>query len=50
MNLALKPTVKKELNTLIATKTIFPIRRIEWVANLVLVGKNNGDIRLCINF
>lgn len=31
-------------------KIIFPIRHIEWVANLVSVRKKNGEIRFCVNF
>ena len=28
---------------------IKPIRHSTWVSNLVLVRKNNGDIRLCVD-
>jgi hypothetical protein len=27
-----------------------PVRYSEWVANLVLVRKKNGEIRVCIDF
>ena len=50
MHPSLEPTVKAELNKLLATHIIFPIRHMQWVANLVPVHKKNGDIRLCVDF
>ena len=50
MHPALEPAVKKELNKLLTTRIIFPIHHTQWVANLVLVRKKNGDIRLCVDF
>ena len=47
---SLEPTIKKELNKLLAARIIFPIRHTQWVANLVPVRKKNGDIRLCVDF
>ena len=47
---SLEPTIKKELNKLLATRIIFPIQHTQWVANLVPVRKKNGDIRLCVDF
>ena len=47
---SLEPTIKKELNKLLAAKIIFPIKHTQWVANLVLVRKKNRDIRLCVDF
>ena len=48
---SLEPTIKKELNKLLAaSRIIFPIRHTQWVANLVPVRKKNGDIRLCVDF
>jgi hypothetical protein len=46
----LEPLVKGESNKLLATKIIFPIRHTQWIANLVPVGKKNGDITLCVDF
>ena len=46
----LKPHSKKELNKLMRAKIIFTIRYSQWVSNNVLVRKNNGDIRICIDF
>ena len=46
----LKPTIKAELNKLLASRIIFPVRHMQWVANLVLVQKKNSDIHLCIDF
>ena len=45
----LEPTIKKELNKILDAKIIFPIRHTQWVANLVPVRKENGDIRLCVD-
>ena len=47
---SLEPTIKKELNKLLAARIIFPIQHTQWVANLVPVRKKNGDIRLCVDF
>ena len=47
---SLEPTIKKELNKLLASKIVFPIRHTQWVANLVPVRKKNEDIRLCVDF
>ena len=46
----LEPTIKKELNKLLATKNIFPIWHTQLVSNLVPVKKKNGDIQLCVHF
>jgi hypothetical protein len=46
----LEPQIKKELNKLLQAKIIFPVRHSQWVSNLVPVRKNNGDIRICIDF
>ena len=50
MHPSLDPTVKAELNKLLAARIIFPIWHTQWVANLVPVWKKNGDIRLCVDF
>lgn len=46
----LEPTVKAELNKLLAGRIIFPVHHTQWVANLVPVQKKNIDIRLCVDF
>jgi hypothetical protein len=50
MHPSLEPQVKDELNKLLAARIIFPVRHTQWIANLVPVRKNNGDIRLCVDF
>ena len=50
MQPSLKPTMKDELNRLLAACIIFPVHHTQLVANLVPVWKKNGEIRLCINF
>ena len=50
MHPRLDPFVKKELGKLLLARIIFPIRHMQWLANLVPVHKKNGEIRLCVNF
>ena len=38
------------MKKLLDDKIIFKIRHSEWVSNLVLVRKNSGEIRLCVDF
>ena len=35
---------------MLKAKVIFPIRHLKWVSNMVRVRKNNGDIRIFIEF
>jgi hypothetical protein len=44
------PVMEKEVKKILDEKIIIPLRYSEWVANLVLVRKKNGEIRLCVNF
>ena len=50
MHRILELAVKDELNKYLAARIIFPVRHTQWVANLVPVGKKNGDIHLCVDF
>jgi hypothetical protein len=50
MHPSLEPQVKAEMNKLLVAKIIFLVRHTQWIANLVLVRKKNGDIRICIDF
>jgi hypothetical protein len=50
MHPSLEPQVKAELNKLLVARIIFPVRHTQWISNLVPVRKNNGDIRLCVDF
>ena len=50
MHPSLESLVKKELNKLLVAKIIFPVRHTTWVANLILVVKKSGEIRICIDF
>ena len=43
------PIREKEVKKLMDAKIIIPLRYSEWVANLVHVGKKNGEIRLCVD-
>jgi hypothetical protein len=46
----LLPIIEKELKRLLDAKIIIPLRYSKWVANLVHVKKNHGEIRLCVEF
>ena len=46
----LLPVVEKEIQKLLNAKIIIPLRYSKWIANLVIVRKKNGEIRLCIDF
>jgi len=42
--------IEKEIKKLLDAKIITPLRYLKWIANLVVVRKKNGEIRLCIDF
>jgi hypothetical protein len=46
----LLPIMEKEMKKLLDAEIIIPLRYSKWVANLVLVRKKNGEIRLCVDF
>ena len=46
----LLPLIEKEIKKLLAAKIIVPLRYSKWVANLVVVRKKSGEIRLCVVF
>jgi hypothetical protein len=46
----LLPVVEREVKKLLEGKIIVPLRYSDWVENLVLVRKNSGEIRLCVDF
>jgi hypothetical protein len=46
----LKLLYEKEVEKLIKTHIIFPVKYFKWVSNLNPVQKTNGDIRLCVDF
>ena len=50
INPTLFPVIEKEVKKLLDAKIIVPLRYSSWVANLVLVRKKNGEIRLCVDF
>lgn len=47
INPMLLPLIEKEIKKLLAAKIIVPLRFSKWVANLVVVRKKSGEIRLC---
>ena len=44
------PLIKKEIRKLFEDKINVSLRFSKWLANLVLVRKKSGEIRLCVNF
>ena len=46
----LLPMIEKEIQNLLNAKIIIPLRYSKWIANLVIVRKKNGEIRLCVDF
>ena len=44
------PDIKAEITKLIEAKFIRQCRYAEWISNVVTVYKNNGKLRLCIDF
>ena len=44
------PIMEREVKKLLHAQIIVPLRYLEWVANLVLVRKKNGEIRRCVDF
>ena len=50
INPILLPIIEKEIKKLWEAKIIIPLRFSNWVANIVPVHKNNGEIRICVDF
>ena len=50
MNPKLLPLVEKEIKKLFKEKIVVALIFSRWVANLFLVRKKNGEIRICIDF
>ena len=46
----LLPIIENEIKKLWKAKIIIPLRFSDWVANIVLVRKKNGEIRICVDF
>ena len=42
--------VKEEIRKLLKAKFIRPTMYVQWLANIVLVMKKNGKLRVCVNF
>lgn len=50
MNPLLFPLIEKEIKKLFEAKIIVTLMFSKWLDNLVPVRKNNGEIRICIDF
>jgi hypothetical protein len=42
--------IEREIKKLLNAKIIIPLRYSKWIANLVIVRKKNGKVRLCVDF
>jgi hypothetical protein len=42
--------IEREIKKLLDAKIIIPLRYSKWIANLVIVRKKNGEVRLCVDF
>jgi len=42
--------LEKEIKKFLDAKIIVPLRYSKWIANLVIVRKKNGEIKLCVDF
>lgn len=50
INIVLLPIIEREIKNLFDENIIVALRYFEWITNLVLVRKKNGEIRLCVEF
>ena len=50
INPLILPLIEKEIRKLFDAKIIVSLRFSKWLANLVLVTKKSGEIRLCVDF
>ena len=50
MHPKLERLIQNEVKKLLDAKIIFRVRHLEWVSNLVPVGKRSSEIILCVNF
>ena len=44
------PTIRKEIERFLTAGFIHIARYAEWMSSIVLVIKNNGHVRICIDF
>ena len=42
--------MEREIKKLLDARIIIPLKYSEWIVNIVLVRKKNGEIRLCVEF
>jgi hypothetical protein len=42
--------MEKEIKKLLDARIIIPLKYSEWISNIVLISKKNGEIKLCVDF
>ena len=50
MNPNLRDIVKEEIQKILEVGSIYPISDSKWVSSLMIVPKNNGKWRLCVDY
>lgn len=50
VNALLEPMIEQEIQKLVQSNIILPVRHLTWVANVVPVRKKFEEIRVCIDF
>lgn len=50
INPLMLPLIEKEVKKLFEAKIILALRHSRWLANVVLVRRKNGEIKICIDF
>ena len=50
MNQTYAAQVKEEINKLVKTKFVYPVDGSKWLSPIIIVAKNNGQLRVCVDY